>query len=278
MNTTKNNSIGDLYKKGATESTPILLDNLILNHAKQSCKTKTSIPNPTRRLAYPVATAAVLILGLSVIFNLQNINQEIQSIPQTIEHNKDLEDAIMPTSFKTHQSEKQAHRLKETKEPHKLNKSKPKAFLINESKEETTIPVESTPLLESLEISATKAPDYNINESLGFASGSKSQKDELEKQDDRKLAFVDSTEAIATPQRSEDRQQQDELERVIVTRSRIRSENLKTENISKDLQKLEQLIRQKKIAKAKRYLKLLKDKHPNYDFSEHEKLIIKLKK
>ncbi len=78
-----NNSLENLYKKGSNESTPTALDNLILKAAKQSCKQSTAKTRP-RQWLYLLSTAAVLVLGVNVVFNLQNENAEMKVSPESI--------------------------------------------------------------------------------------------------------------------------------------------------------------------------------------------------
>jgi hypothetical protein len=60
------------------------------------------------------------------------------------------------------------------------------------------------------------------------------------------------------------------LDRFIVTGAKIRMPDLET---PVDIQKLEDLIIHKHFTEAKKLLKELKEKYPDYDFSQLEKLI-----
>jgi hypothetical protein len=64
--------IKELYQAGATEKSPKSLDNLILAQAKASCETPYTLkPNRRRTWIYSLSTAAVIVFGVSVIFNSQ---------------------------------------------------------------------------------------------------------------------------------------------------------------------------------------------------------------
>ena len=86
------NSIEKLYKKGSNESTPKALDNLILNAVKQSCEGKLTTRKPNKWL-YMLSTAAVLVMGISVVFNLQNQNTEMTASPESLDYSIQKEDS-----------------------------------------------------------------------------------------------------------------------------------------------------------------------------------------
>ena len=86
------NSIEEFYNKGSNESTPTALDNLILNAAKQSCEGKLTTRKPKKWL-YMLSTAAVLVMGISVVFNLQTQNTEITTFPESLDYSIQKEDS-----------------------------------------------------------------------------------------------------------------------------------------------------------------------------------------
>ncbi len=93
-----NNSLENLYKKGSSESTPTALDNLILNAAKQSCKQSTAKTRP-RQWLYLLSTAAVLVMGVNVVFNLQNENAEMKVSPESI--NTSIDTNVLKEDLRT---------------------------------------------------------------------------------------------------------------------------------------------------------------------------------
>lgn len=93
-----NNSLENLYKKGSNESTPTALDSLILNAAKQSCKQSTAKTRP-RQWLYLLSTAAVLVMGVNVVFNLQNENAEMKVSPESI--NTSIDTNVLKEDLRT---------------------------------------------------------------------------------------------------------------------------------------------------------------------------------
>jgi hypothetical protein len=89
-----NNSIENLYTKDSNESSPIALDNLILNAAQQSCKKSTRRP---RKWLYLLSSAAVLVMGITVVFNLQNQNSEMKVAPESLDYGILKEDSRTKT-------------------------------------------------------------------------------------------------------------------------------------------------------------------------------------
>lgn len=88
-----NNSIDNLYKKSSSETTPKALDDLILNAAKQSCEPKAKAKSRTWMM--PFATAAVFVMGLSMIINLQDTQSELQ-IPEFNDSDDAIEIEFLP--------------------------------------------------------------------------------------------------------------------------------------------------------------------------------------
>ena len=71
----KKTTIENLYKNSATETSPKNLDNLILKQAKANCDRQSNKPKIMNRTwLYGLSTAAVFVIGLSMIINLQTIN------------------------------------------------------------------------------------------------------------------------------------------------------------------------------------------------------------
>jgi hypothetical protein len=73
----KKNTIENLYKKSATESSPKDLDNLILAQAKANCNKKFNKSRIVNRTwLYGLSTAAVFVMGMTMIINLQSVNDQ----------------------------------------------------------------------------------------------------------------------------------------------------------------------------------------------------------
>jgi len=75
-------NIQDLYQNGAQESSPLALDNLILAQAKKSCEPNKAINTRQRTWFFSLATAAVVVMSFSVIFNLQHENESMSVQPE----------------------------------------------------------------------------------------------------------------------------------------------------------------------------------------------------
>jgi hypothetical protein len=73
----KKTTIENLYKKSATESSPKDLDNLILAQAKANCNKKFNKSRVVNRTwLYGLSTAAVFVMGMTMIINLQSVNDQ----------------------------------------------------------------------------------------------------------------------------------------------------------------------------------------------------------
>lgn len=289
-----NNSIDNLYKKSADESSPVELDNLILNQAKLSCETKNTKPKQ-RRWLYSLATAAVFVMGFSMIINLQNIDQEMQLAPQAIKLERQVEvEFISKDNIAIESQRKQ--RLKKQNPPEKLKLSSPKPVDSTELKEDARKSVQglvkqeidNLPMLESVSAPKTSATSHdNMTPQMDVKPLAKIINDEIASpnkgtinamtiplKEEEAIDVENSIEAEFSDRQINDNQEEDEeLDKVVVTGSRIRSNYSKDKNKPKEIQELERLIRLKYFAKARRLLEILRIKYPNTDLSEYEKLI-----
>ena len=263
------NQIENLYRKNSKESSPLDLDNLILNQAKQSCK-KTNQSKTLKRWLYALPTAAVLMISFTVVINLQNQNQDFSVSPNysSIDegHKKNLRPTIAPPLEPHAAPKKTETRRKRLIENKDSNHAQDLGEIISENK---TFDYGNSAAIIEQEKPAALVGKMEPIRSIERAKKKQTPETTFEEQE---LHLQDSaapldTGIIATQSTETDDKA---LERIVVTGSRIQTTDLKT---SLDIQKLEDLIINKRFAKAKRLLKELKEKYPDFDFSELEKLI-----
>ncbi|VAW37542.1 hypothetical protein MNBD_GAMMA01-1474 [hydrothermal vent metagenome] len=282
-----NNSIDNLYKKTTSESTPAALDNFILNQAKQSCKkatAKASKPKAKiKRWGYSLATAAVFVMGFSMIFNLQNVTQQMQVTPHTIDREKKFEVEFLPeTTSALDPHRARTSKLKKQNAPAKYRLTQPEALtgFTQDTRESLQVPAIPKPIISASKLKAIPLAKQITDGDLELTHSPTSIQEQEQKE---QSATADSTEAVSSltsePRQEADYDPQDNMEelgKVIATGSRIVASDSPTEiTIPADIQKLKDLINQKHFAKAKRLLKKLKKKYPDYDFTEFENLIEK---
>lgn len=295
------NSIDNLYKKGAMDTSPTALDNLIINQAKQSCEAHIVTTKKSRRWLYSLSTAAVFVMGFSVVFNLQNQNTDLQISPkyETFESTKQTVQKQTTTPrpsqlpLEPHPAPKKVEARKERTNK-KLAKSKENiqpvilGEIISENKEidssnSTNRPRQkNTPTLADgykIKGKDDRIPSLAKAQAVDNIANLETEKklpesetiiEEEQAMIQGSTALLDSEVVNSGLEESDSQDKDEKLGRVIVTGSRISKVDQK---ISNDIERLENLINLKHYAKAKKLIKELKDKHPDYNFSNLEKLI-----
>ncbi len=243
------NSIENLYKKGSNESPPIALDNLILNAAQQSCDKSTRRP---RKWLYLLSSAAVLVMGITVVFNLQNQNSEIKVSPESSGFSiikEDLRTKTVAAPLLEPHARQQKKRKPIT--PEKANQA---GLLGKVISQEPTIKFEQdsdTPQIEN-------KPQVRLEEVLPVKS--KIEAVELEEDSADEIREI-SNKVIVTGMR-----------RAAKVVPEFKKENtLEPKPI--ELDELEALIKTKNYKQAQELLKKLEKNYPNYDFTKFTHLI-----
>ena len=292
----KDKTIDDLYKKTNTEKTSLDLDNLILTAAKQSCEPIKIRKSQPRKWYFAVSTAAVLVLGFSMILNVRNPNENmaltpIIEKPNTIKPEDSLkkqkpsgfdgyyQDTELESDgvFKTESS--QAPIVSEKIIP---NRQKLQSNLVKRKKQQI------------LKIVAEKRKDIITRKSQQPKLESTTVVDQMKSDSVTASGFSEAhnnyAELIVPKEiKSDEGNNLVEFERVISSRDLMDEESLnrtlgsladKKSNKSKntkifenDLKKLLMLIEKSKFKKAKRLLKKLKEIYPSNDFSEYQELL-----
>jgi hypothetical protein len=296
-----NNDIEGLYRRGQQESPPAALDKLLLNQARESCENKASKHLYFKQWLLPLSTAAVLVLSFVLMLNLQDQQQAIQTLPlpatdkteiqvDLIEYRDEERKArqrAMPAKRNASETSKPAmpdvlgemdsvNSLKITPEMYK----KPDKEELKLTPEE--IMADTVAVLNSYQIAIE--PDQETVKSDNTTLAKKLRNKEKPK---RKLeAYTAPVQSIQEQQKKpettgsiaalEDSNipevnatEQDDVN-ITVPGSRIYDLPKKLE---RKLKKLQQLIDKRKIKKAKQLLKKLKEKYPDYDYTEFEKLL-----
>ncbi|MCF6287644.1 MAG: hypothetical protein L3J53_00215 [Proteobacteria bacterium] len=263
-----NNSLEHLYKTTSNQTSPSTLDDFILNQAKQSCQPTITKVKP-RKWLYPVATAAVFVMGFTVIFNLQDINQNMQTAPQTYNLDEATEIEFLPenTPLKPNITSSQSQPVKKKNAPLKPKLEKSKSISRSELKQDTSVNMSAPVAI----IPSIKAKQSKIDADLGFATDDSSA--ELSTENSTKESVTEAQSPLADEINEQETDEQ--LDKVVVTGSRIRRTNLTSSNeLLADIQKLHSLINNKDSTKAKELLAQLKIKYPEYDFATLEQKLL----
>ncbi len=241
-----NNSIENLYKKGSNESSTASLDNLILNAAKQSCEENTSTEG-SRKWLYLLSTAAVLVMGISVVFNLQNQNSEMKVSPESLDFSiikEDLRTKIVTAPPLEPHPRPQKKRKPIT--PEKVNQA---GLLGKIASQKPTIQLEQdsdTPQIEN-------KPQIIFEKNL------------LE---ESKVKAIESEETSAGFSQNSDNVMVTGMRRAAKVLPDLNKENnLSPEPI--EINKLEQLFKANNFKQAQELLEKLKRKYPSYDFTRY---------
>ncbi len=280
------NSIDNIYTKTKNERSPASLDDLILSHAKESCKSSNPVTVKNRNWMYSLATAAVFVMGFSIILNLQNINQDMQVTPMV--HEKPIpldvdfvsEELVAP---KPQVIKRKASHIKKLK---KANNKAPSAKKKVENREEIGALYQDNEALdgsfslktkEPLTTPEYKSPKKRLNKKdIRLKNNTAKEEKQIATTPPAISPFKEGAsindDALGLPQESYNSViiEEHELDNIMVTGLRKSdSQNALTD----DIEKLERLISQKHIDKATVFLKELKQKYTDHDFSEYEKLI-----
>ncbi len=250
-----NNSIEKLYKSGSNESTPKALDNLILNAAKQSCETHSATKKPKKWL-YMLSTAAIIVMGFSVVFNLQNQNAEMTAPPEYDELNFQKDDLQTKTVA--------APPLEPHPKPQKKRK-RVTSDAVNESgllgkivAEKPKIQIEqdsSSPQIE-------KEPQLILNKAVPVAASVNVE--------EREESFTD---AIS---HSADKVMVTGMRRAVKPSAKAipeRKMEIQLQPQSKEIDALEKLIKAKKYKQAQELLKKLESTYPNSNWQKYKDLV-----
>lgn len=272
--------IEKLYKKGKKESSPVSLDTIILNQAKNSCDTSPVVKSQKRKWLYSLSTAAVVVMSFSIIFNLQYENSQIMT-PTYIEEigtSTPNEPVIKPS----------AGLLQNDNQP---KVSPPKRY------------TKETNLQDTLERRESPLPIVNTKQNDEFEKKrpiveklNKLDKQEFLKQPVSKVGLSselkpeklsESIAELAVPEEiSNDEsklslREEDSVSPLSVTSSSIKrnkegnkkiySQIVQMPDFSQQMIHLEKLIDEEKFNQAKKYLQQLIDSYPNYDFSKYIK-------
>ena len=243
-----NNSLENLYKKGSNESTPTALDNLILNAAKQSCKQSTAKTRP-RQWLYLLSTAAVLVLGINVVFNLQNENAEMKVSPESI--NTSLETNVLKEDLRTEMV------AAPPLEPHLRPQKKPKR-------------------VSSDKINQTRVMGRVMAQKATIQLEQDSSTTQVENESQLVLEKVLPEEAKVKPKGNLSKVSED----IVVVGERRAAQpapELKKETVqlpqTSEIIQLETLISANKYKQAKTMLEQLQSLYPNYDWSRYKEIL-----
>ena len=234
-----NNSIENLYKKGSTESTPVALDNFILNAAKQSCEDKPINKSQPRGWLYALSTAAVLVMGVTVVFNLQDQNSEIKTITEDVlkspklEQNKIQAQAISAPPLEPHPRPQKKRKMVTKKSEATAELSLGKVIADKATNQiETDIVIDKT-----AQVSGIVEKAYDAKSNTSFIT--------------REL-----TEAVG----------------LNISNAKPEYKNNNTVS-SSEINELKTMISEKKLQQATVLLSFLQKKYPNYDFTEINSLV-----
>jgi hypothetical protein len=288
-----NNEIENLYKKGQNESSPLSLDNSILNIAKESCNTSQVINTRSRKWLYSLSTAAVVVLSFSVIFNLQHENEQI-IIPAFIDSpdnssKKKSKPGLMQNVNKT--KAPLAMNTKEEKVHQNFSESSDKYFLDDSKKRKVefeNIQPTTNRLNDSEKIDSVIQPQAEVSSLSELRSeemtGSISESSHL-------IIIPEETPQVSQPEKNTDIDANAGLEiqksskpiPVNKNNSRLKSRNEMAETIqpltkpvvkfSQKITILEQLIKDKRLVQAKEFLQQLMKSYPDNDFSKYIKIL-----
>lgn len=242
--------IEDLYHKGQHEKSPTDLDNLILNAATKSCE-ETQVPSKRKTWLYALPTAAVVIMSLSMILNLQHENQDMMTAP-----------AVESVPTTNAPAAKPQLTLKKQK-PSKIAKDGFKAVeehipeALLENKQLARKPQESPHKKEK------KANDYAISpapvyqESVVGAIAADSAVDGLMEQE-------------------EDREKTARSGFIQSERNQSLAKRQKTSTLQSKIKTLELLIKEKNKKQAQSLLNKLKLEYPDNDFEKFDEILSNL--
>ncbi len=254
-------TIEKLYQRNNKESSPAELDHLILAAAKQSCE-KESDRKKTKWI-YALPTAAVVMLSLSLIINLQNENQTINTMPVF-----DVESPELETLSKT----KEKSLIK--KETPKRKREQRLEEMVQESQQPTPVvaapQIEEAPKIEAKKMYAEPSILEETNPTIGALSRTVPAK-QIENENSFKFkkpakknisyniaddGFADSVSLIENDKGLE------------INKAKKPKKDSNTFLL--DINKLDQLIEQQKFKQAKELLTVLKQKYPDYDFTKYD--------
>ena len=140
-------TIENLYKKSATETSPKDLDSLILAQAKADCNKKFNKSRIVKRSwLYGFSTAAAFVMGLTMIINLQTVNDQAM-LPIELENSINQNKPQKSTAIKKAVTEN-SNQAKQTPDDSKAYDAKPIL--------ESPIPQAVSLSTEALEFSALK--------------------------------------------------------------------------------------------------------------------------
>lgn len=296
-------TIDKLYKHSATEKTPKDIDNIILSQAKAHCDKNFNQRRIIRRSwLYGLSTAAVFVMGLSMIINLQTFNDQAQ-VPKNLEdsiYQYELNKPVAPAKSKKNDSKKvletkvesqsvdsqslvnspmpQAKRMK--------TESKPDFFPITEPIQESD---DKLKLYNSDNLSSSKNETISKNQQ-NFEDPNQAEFNKRTSQKIRKSSLKEKINHEKKP--SLDKDQTANVNPVITSYDYnsgsviVRNEEeftatqikiVKVVELNKKLKKFTSLIKHNKKDEATELLNQLRQDYPGYDFREYIKVLQNLK-
>lgn len=256
------NRIEDLYQQGTQEQPPASLDNLILNTAKKSCE-KIQTPRKRRTWMYVLPSAAVVIMSLSVIINLQHENEarieqptiETIPVPKAISQKptEPLNKNRRNMGFKDNSASPAPHDDYEdapasTISEYKKNVQKPQKTPIKRERKKSAITHNHQP---------QSAPLYQENAIGAVAEDEIVQEMFVEQEADKEE--IDKTEI--RPQE----------------KNKSQAKRQKISSLQTHINSLNTLIAEKKIKQAQTLLNSLKKQYPKYNFKKFELILLRMK-
>jgi hypothetical protein len=277
----KKTTIENLYKKSATETSPNDLDSLILAQAKANCDKQIKKPKTMNRTwLYGLSTAAVFVMGLSMIINLQTINDQA-ILPEELNIPLLKNETVKPSASKK-VARKINYDAKQTKESKSQNFSTiplvespmPQAARLSSETSQGGFALEeviqesddNSALIESSTVvkSMTNAPKKESANDIG-AYLPEQDPASFEKQESYEQPEITSYDTSKVIVRNEDE--------FTPTQKKI----VKAVELHENLKQFQSLIGANKKQQAKELLERLNQEYPGYDFRVYYETLQKLK-
>ena len=274
-----NNTLENLYQNSKKESSPVSLDNLIIAAAKQSCETQkpqTKSNTAKKRWYYAISTAAVMVLGISMIINIQNPNDKMMQAPvalpqistetQTQENKQEFEfdEELAPLEPHTSVSNSNVHRMKKSlpenlKPVVEADATQLKLLPKKVAKPQALKPIRQAkdkPNLAAIADSLSKESEKTNADIIAEGYAERAEKEE----DDSNRLYIEAETDVETAS-------------VRAALEPRRKQKDAPVELQRKLKKLTDLIAAKQTKEARQLLKSLQEKYPNYDFSVFQKLL-----
>jgi|GEM_PF-4759606 len=277
-----NKDIENLYKKSQQDSSPLALDNFIINQAKSSNAVNNNSKS-FKKWLFPLSTAAVVVMSFSVILNLQHENEQFIPEPMLIKENDNTSLPQVSSQLNLVEKDeiknlvfKKAKRNSEKREIQKQNEvniesipATTESYSVKDDYSHNLITEESIDSIEEKKAFSQPAKKPLAESDLAPTLPMAAVKIEASRNNNLKDEIV---RAAPTPK------EQVQLGAVL---NKERSKKTKPDEgegeqtmFDSQLQQFQEFIQNQELTQAKELLNQLKVTHPEYDFSKLEQQII----